>query len=93
MIPRPLVSVVVLVLLAIVVADVAAQYVIPEHTVNLVLDGSIIALIGAIITGSKGPKPEEPPVPAPEPPASTAPLPAPRQDVVGRHHHRSEGPP
>lgn len=92
MIPRPVVTIVVLVLLAVLVADVViAPYVIPDHTVNLVLDGSIIALIGAIITGTKGPKPEEPP--APEPPALPAPQPAPRQDAIGRHHHRSEGPP
>lgn len=90
MIPRPVVVIVVLVLLAIVVADVGAQYVVPGHTVNLLLVGPIIALISAIITGTKGPKPEEPP--APEPPAPIAP-PPPAPVRPGRHHHRSEGPP
>jgi len=84
MIPRPVVTIVVLVLLVFLGADILGQYVIPGHTANPVIDGAIIALIGAIITGAKGPKPEEPP-PRAAPPSD------PRQEA-GRHH-RSEDPP
>lgn len=96
MIPRPVVILVVLVLLALLSADIGGQFVFPGHTASPVIDGGIIALIGAIITGAKGPKPEAPPTLEAEPsapvPTPTAVLPAPRQEV-GRHHHRSEGPP
>lgn len=91
MIPRPVVTIVVLVLLAILAADVGAQL-IPgsTHQASPVIDGAIIALIGAIITGTKGPKPED--SPATETPAPSPALPAAQQGVTGRHHHRSEGP-
>jgi hypothetical protein len=101
MIPRPVVIIVVLVLLTYLGADIGGQFVIPGHTANPVIDGGIIALIGAIVTGVKGPKPSDPaspedpaPDPVPEFPSATAPLPAADRPDVGRHHRsRSEGPP
>lgn len=89
MIPRPVVVIVVLVLLVFLGADILGQYVIPGHTANPVIDGAIIALIGAIITGTKGPKPETPPDPSAVPPAPTATLPAP-EARAGRHHQQTE---
>ena len=90
MIPRPVVVIVVLVLLTILAGDVFGQLFIDGHTANPVIDGAIIALIGAIITGTKGPKPETPTeLPTPAPPA---PLPAAERQPVGRHHQRSEDP-
>lgn len=89
MIPRPVVTLVVLVLLAILCADVGAQFVVPGHTASPVIDGAIIALIGAIVTGAKGPKPEATPALTPDPPDTTPP--SVEHPPVGRHHHRSEG--
>ena len=90
MIPRPVVVIVVLVLLTVLSADVFGQLFIDGHTANPVIDGAIIALIGAIITGTKGPKPEAPPDLAATSPPPTAPLPAAEPRPVGRHHQRSE---
>lgn len=81
MIPRPVVTLVVLVLLGVVVVDVGAQLVVEGHTASPELNLPIIALIAAVVTGSKGPKPDAPPAPvAPAPaPEPTAPPPP------GRH--------
>lgn len=81
MVPRPVVVIVVLVLLAILGADVGAQL-LPgsTHVASPVIDGGIIATIAAIITGAKGPKPEPPPVPPMPPPPPPPPAPA-----GGRH--------
>jgi hypothetical protein len=78
MVPKPVAGIVVVILTCIVAADVGAQYVIPGHTANLVLNGAIITAIGAILTGAKGPKPtpDEPEAPPPPDP------PQPR----GRHY-------
>lgn len=85
MIPRPVVVIVVLVLLGVVVVDVGAQLVVPDHQASPELNLPIIALIAAVVTGSKGPKPDAPAAatpPDPEP-ERAAPRPA------GRH--RGEG--
>lgn len=82
MIPRPVVVLVVLVLLGVLVADVTAQYVVPGHTANPVIDGAIIALIGAVITGTKGPRPETPPAPPVRTPPAT------EERPPGRHHYK-----
>lgn len=98
MIPRPVVTLVVLVSLAIVAADVGYQFVPGSgHTANPLIDGPLIALIAATITGAKGPKPEAPPAPsAPPAPLSSVPPPTPEYPVErsrsGRHYYRSEGP-
>lgn len=96
MVPRPVVTLVVLVLVAILAADIGGQLWIDGHTASPVIDGAIIALIGAIITGTKGPKPEDPeppgaPAPAPAPVPPSTPVPAPVTPAPGRHH-RSEDP-
>lgn len=67
MIPRPVVVIVVVVLLLLLMADIGAQLVVPGHTASVVIDGAILTLLGSIIVGTKGPKPETEP-PPPDPP-------------------------
>lgn len=59
-VPRPIVAGVVVVLLLLLGADIVGQFVIPGHTASPVIDGAMLALIGAIVTGTKGPKPDPP---------------------------------
>lgn len=76
MVPRGVVVVVTLVLTGGVLLDLGSQYFIPGHTANPLIIGPLLALLGAILTGAKGPKPgtDEDPVEKP----------------AGRH--RGEGP-
>lgn len=80
MIPRPVVVIVVLVFLGVVVVDVGAQFVVPDHQASPELNLPIIALIAAVVTGSKGPKPDVPSAAPPEPEPERA---TPRS--AGRH--------
>lgn len=67
MVPRPVVVVVVLVLSVGVLIDLGSQYFIPGHTANPLIIGPLLALLGALLTGAKGPKPPPGPDPNPEP--------------------------
>lgn len=86
MVPRPVVVIVVLVLLAILSADVGAQFVVEGHSASPMLGVSIIGLIGAIITGAKGPRPDDTPESDEQPTLTVNYRPS------GRHQqqHRSE---
>lgn len=59
MLPRPVVAVVVLVLTGGVAFDLAAQSFIPGHTANPLVIGPLLAVIGAVLAGQKGPKPDD----------------------------------
>lgn len=60
-VPRPVVVIVVLVFTMLVAADILGQF-IPgsDHAASPVIDGALIALIAAVITGARGPRPDEP---------------------------------
>lgn len=58
MVPRGVVVVVTLVLTAGVVLDLGSQYFVPGHTANPLIVGPLLALLGAIITGTRGPRPD-----------------------------------
>lgn len=57
-VPRGVVVVVTLVLTAGVVLDLGSQYFVPGHTANPLIIGPLLALLGAIITGTRGPRPD-----------------------------------
>lgn len=80
MVPKPVVVFIVIVVTLLLAADILGQFVIPGHTASPVIDGGLVALLGATVTGAKGPRPEEPSTPPP----STAPLPT--AETPGRHH-------
>lgn len=62
-VPRPVVVLIVIVLTLLLSADILAQFVIPGHTASPVIDGAILAILGAVVAASRGPKPDEPPPP------------------------------
>ena len=82
MLPKSVVTGIVIVCTLLLVADVSAQF-IPgsTHEANQVLDAALLALIGGAVTASRGPKPEDA---AAEPPAEPAP-PAEPSAARGRH--------
>lgn len=60
MLPRPVVVGLVCVLTGLLVLDVSAQFVPGStHEANQVLDAALLAIIGGVITASRGPKPDE----------------------------------
>lgn len=80
-VPRWMVAAIVAILTLLLTADVGAQF-IPalQHTASPVLDGILLSILGGVIAGSRGPKPEAPDLPPP--PADTTP----------RHRAPEEGP-
>lgn len=65
MVPRSVVVFVLLFLVLLLGADIIGQLVVPGHTASPVIDGAMLALIGSILAGVKGPKPEPPGPPGP----------------------------
>ncbi|MDN5920523.1 MAG: hypothetical protein L0I76_36405 [Pseudonocardia sp.] len=59
-VPRSVVTVVVIAILLFVGFDLGLQAVIPGHTANPLIDGPLIALLASILIGKAGPKPEPP---------------------------------
>ena len=60
MVPRPVVVGLVCVLTGLLCLDVGAQFVPGStHEANQVLDAALLAIIGGVITASRGPKPGE----------------------------------
>lgn len=81
-VPRSVTVVVVLGVLVFVGADIAAQFIIPGHTANPLIDGPLVALLASILVGSKGPKPD----PAdPDPAARAVPIEPAGPAGPGRH--------
>lgn len=81
-VPRPVVVLIVIALTIYLGADLGFQFVPGStHEASPVIDGALIALIGAIVTGARGPKPGPEP---PEPPAAPA--------DTGRHRPPGETP-
>lgn len=82
MVPRPVLVITVVALLAVVLGDLAAQFVIPGHTANPVISGGALTLLGALLTGAKGPRPSE------STPAE--PYPGPVKEPRGGRHYRED---
>lgn len=79
-VPRPVVVGLVCVLTGLLVLDVGAQFVPGStHEANQVLDAALLAIIGGVITASRGPKPED---------AETPPEPAPTESSAAPGRHR-----
>ena len=81
-VPRSVLIIVVFALLLIILGDLGAQFVVPGHTANPLISGGALTLLGALLTGAKGPKPGD------DTPSATAPLPA--QNPRGGRHYRED---